>query len=164
MGIRETINEKPGMVVGVVAVVVVAALIVAFSWMRGSEAAPAAASGVAKSWYTVDDGKTWFADRADRIVPFQHQGKTAYRCYVWTADGGKTKFVSHLERLKPAVRAQYQDKDTIEPWQLIPGSEEVKPPLTGDSGWVDPASPQAMQIMTPRAPDGKGTPVPVPAE
>jgi len=109
-----------------------------------------------RAWYTADDGRTWFAGPGNKVVPFEHEGKQAYRCYVWTFDGGKTKFVSHLERLKPAVRARYGPQAEVEPWHLPPGAEEVKPPLTGDTGWIPEDSPQAAQLMIPTSPDGKG--------
>src|SRR5438093_6857424 len=103
MGLRETINRKPGAAIAV-SVLLIAAV---FSFLalraRGEREAGASAGGP-KAWYTIDDGRTWFADAANKVVPFEHQGKQAYRCYVWTCDGGKTKFVSHLERLSPQAR------------------------------------------------------------
>jgi len=32
-----------------------------------------------EAYYTIDDGTTWFVDDAQKIPPFDHNGKTAYR-------------------------------------------------------------------------------------
>src|SRR5213592_4495046 len=99
MGIREGINRHPKAVLAVSVALIVAMSSVAALHLMG-ERPPKPTPYGAKSWYTVDDGRTWFADDAAKLVPFQHDGKPAYRCYVWSCDGGKTKFVSHLERVK----------------------------------------------------------------
>lgn len=116
-----------------------------------------AAAGGEQAWFTVDDGQTWFADDAKLLPPFQHNGKTAYRCSVWTVDGGKTKFVSHLERLRPEAKqkAESMKNDPIGAATEL-AKIEVKLPLTGDKGWVDISSPNAPAIMRPKVPAGKG--------
>src|SRR5262245_24765748 len=100
MGIREAINRKPGIAIATTILALVALVVFIFLQFRSENDVRSPDRGGAKSWYTVDDGKTWFPDRANRVSPFDHQGKTAYRCHVWTCDDGKTTFVSHLERLK----------------------------------------------------------------
>ena len=162
MGIREAINRKPGSAIAVVALVLVALIVIMILQFRDGDELTASNGEGPRSWYTVDDGETWFLDRANRISPFDHEGKKAYRCYVWTCDDGKTTFVSHLERIKDSVRAGLKGKEEVEPWELIPGSFEFKPPLTGDSGWIDASSPAAIGVQTPRCPNG-GTGVPRPA-
>jgi hypothetical protein len=112
-------------------------------------------------WYTTDDGKTFFADDADRISPFEHNGKQAYRCYVWTCDGGKTKFVSHLERHKPSIWRARQAEGRVRPEDLTMSPFDVKPPLSGEGGWMDFSSPGGERIRTPRCPSGGGAPQPV---
>ena len=161
MGIRESINRHPGIALASLASVLAALSVIIFLNFRGGDDVVVAKDGGPKSFYTVDDGKSWFADRAKRVTPFEHEGKTAYRCYVWTCVDGKTTFVSHLERLKASVRAGLKGKDQVEPFELIPGSVEVKAPLTGDAGWVDSMSPDAITLQTPRCPGGKpGIPQP----
>jgi hypothetical protein len=126
----------------------------------GCDEQPASASMEGpKSWYTIDDGKSWFADSANKVVPFEHQGKQAYRCFVWSCDGGKTQFVSHLERLSAAGRRAFAGKDHVDPMELVPGSEEVKLPLTGNDGWMISTSAQAQSVRMPKCPErGGGTP------
>lgn len=52
-----------------------------------------------RAYYTADDGKTLFADDAERLPPFDHDGKPAVRAMVYSCDGGKTRFVGYLQKL-----------------------------------------------------------------
>jgi hypothetical protein len=156
MGIREAINGNPKLMVVSVLAIVGVALGVAVTRMWGNADSRIESPTVPLAWYTVDDGKTWFAGPGNKVTPFEHEGKTAVRCYLWTCDGGKTKFVSHLERLGPTMRNRYGPQAEVEPWKMPPGAEQVKLPNTGDTGWIGEEAPQASQIMIPRCPDGKG--------
>jgi len=167
MGIRDTMNQNPKVAVAVVGVVMVVAVgLLVAQLRRPGEGVPGLTPGV-KEWFTIDDGKTWFADDAMKLPPFEYQGKTAYRVRVWTCDGGKTTFASHLERINPEARARLEQ---MKPQQRIISPEyrmiEVKPPLRGEERWVPVGSRQAEEIMTPRCPHGH-TPEnlqPVPAQ
>ena len=141
-----------------VAVCAVCLTVGGWIWFGRADASRGARRSAApQMWYTIDDGKTWFADVANKVVPYDHQGKQAHRCFVWTCDGGKTKFVSHLERLSATGRRAFVGKDRIDPLELVPGSEEVKQPLTGDDGgWMPGTSPQAQSLRIPQCPNGKG--------
>jgi hypothetical protein len=156
MGIREAVNGRPGITAAVVVAVIAVALGFALKHLLAGQERVQTLQAP-KAWYTVDDGRSWFAGPGNKVCPFDHEGKTAYRCYVWSCDGGKTKFVSHLERLEPSMRHKYGPQAEVEPWKMPPGGEQVKLPGTGDSGWVGEESPQAAQIIVPRCPDGKGT-------
>src|SRR4029453_3783233 len=86
VGIRESLsrNTKTGYIVATaLALVAVAAMTFALARPTG----PRPPSGMA--YYSVDDGATWFADAADKPSPFDHQGKPAYRVYVWKCAHGK---------------------------------------------------------------------------
>jgi hypothetical protein len=152
MGVREVVNQRPGIVIACAAVAILIALALA---LMPSSATPQKRSGVPLDWYTIDDGKNWFADDARKNPPFDYQGKTAYRCRVWTCDDGKTKFVSHLERLTPDAKKKVEamkpeDRASSLEIQML----EVKAPLTGDKGWVGIRSRGAESITTPRCPNG----------
>ena len=54
---------------------------------------------VTQSYYSDDDGKTYFADDMNRVVPFDHNGKPAVLAYVYRT-GSETK-VHYLERFTP---------------------------------------------------------------
>ena len=161
MSIRETINRNRATTATVSMVAVAGVLAIVFA-TRAREPERATSQGGARAWYTTDDGRTWFADDANRVVPFDHNGVPAYRCYVWTCDAGTNQFVSHLERLSEQGRRSVAGSNRIDVLQLLPGTLEVKAPLTGDTGWVVTTSPQAEQIQTPRcAKDKSRVPRPV---
>jgi hypothetical protein len=121
---------------------------------------PSAGGGTPQEWYTIDDGKSFFADDVGKFPPFIYKGKPAYRCAVWTCDDGKTKFVSHLERIPPEVKMMLDKMETKKAMVMFdPSTMEVKLPQTGDQGWVSIRTPQADEIMKPKCPGGgSGTP------
>src|SRR5215210_5554852 len=89
VGIRETINKNPTQTAAITAGIIVLALILII-W----QACSGGGSGtIGKSYYTIDDGKTYFVDASNKIPPFMHEGKEAVRAHVFTCDNGKTKFV-----------------------------------------------------------------------
>jgi hypothetical protein len=132
--------KQRGKIVTAAAVVVAVAVVaVGVTMWRGGEEGVPPRPPPARAWTPVYDGQTRFADRDDQVVPFDHNGKPAYRCFVWTCDGGKTRFVSHLERLTAAGRQRATAGGAQArplPMELFPGSREVKRPRTGDQGWV----------------------------
>ncbi|HWP40813.1 MAG TPA: hypothetical protein VNL70_07795 [Tepidisphaeraceae bacterium] len=156
MGVRDSLNQNPKVAAVVIGVAILAAVGLLIAQLRStSDGVPGLTPGV-KEWFTIDDGKTWFADDGMKLPPFEHQGKIAYRVRVWTCDGGKTTFASHLERINAQAKAKLEqmkpEHRPISPeYQMI----EVKPPLTGDQGWVPVGTPQAAEIMTPRCPPGQ---------
>jgi hypothetical protein len=108
MGIRETLNRQKsiGLAVGVLLVVGAIGLFVTRYQGSGGHADLSAQ----KVFYTTDLSsadnalKAMFADRADRYPPFDHNGKEAVRVRVWTADDGKTRYISHFERFTPEAK------------------------------------------------------------
>jgi hypothetical protein len=125
-----------------------------------TSAASADIPHIDKSWYTTDDGKTWFADDKRRIPPFDHGGKPAVRCWVYTCDNGKTSFAGYLERFQPAAKKKLDALTSKtagaaaaapgEIEQLLTSGLEVKKP--GGESWVLSASPSAIPIREPRCP------------
>lgn len=156
MGIREKLNQSPSIAVLVVAVVLIASvLMIAFRITQDSGTGPAK-----QAYFTIDDGKTWFPDDNAKLSPFIKDGKPAHRVFVWTSDGGKTKFVSHLERYTEEARQKVEQalaqKQAFDPGLrqlLISSGIEVKAP--GESQWVKLGSPQGAKVATPQSPDGK---------
>lgn len=159
MGIRETLNQNPGITTGATAVVILLALgFIIYQFVGGS-----GNTVQSKAFYTVDDGKTWFSDDITKLAPFDHDGQTAYRCYVFTCDGGSTKFVSHLERYTDEAKKRIEemragaDKGGPPNPMMFEGimmnGVEVKDP--GQGQWVRQSDFQrAQQIMSPVCPDG----------
>lgn len=152
MNVPETIAARRGNF-AVVGLVFAAAAVFIFGPQFGCGDAGSGDPDSGSSWYTVDDGKTWFRAESTKLSPFDHEGKRAYRCYVFTCDGGRTKFVSHLERLPPDVLKKLTSGG-FDP--MANTGVEVKDPGTGDTGWVRAADPKAADIMTPRCPTDPG--------
>ena len=157
MGLRETLNENPRITTGVTVgiIVVILALIL---WPSGGGGAGGGAIAT-KAFYTIDDGKTWFADDSKKVPPFKKDGKDAYRAIVYKC-GGKT-FVNHMERFTPdaqkKLEALYAKGGAIanDPSMVGPINDaglEVKAP--GGKEWVKMIDPKAASVMRPNCPDG----------
>jgi hypothetical protein len=119
-----------------------------------------------QSFFSTDDGKTFFADSSSRIPPFDHDGKPAYGCYVFTNDGGKTKYVGWLFRYTDEGKRRLEQSRT-HPGGVVGSSIyeciEVKAPGTGDHGWLPCNNPEAARIQR-VAKTGESEPVQVAAE
>ena len=57
-----------------------------------------------RSYYTDDDGQTYFAGAGDLYPPFDHDGKPAVRCYVFKCPKTGVAFVGYLEKYSDATR------------------------------------------------------------
>jgi hypothetical protein len=172
MGIRETINQKPQIVtLATVLIIVVALGYIVFQFIGGSGSPSGSASSSGDAFYSTDDGKTYFADDASNMPPFEKNGQKAYRAYVFTCDGGKTKFVSYLERIPDAAMAEInklkaqrgQNAPPPSPSMLAmiaQQSVEIKQP--GQAKWISKRDPAAQAILAVKCPDGQtGSPDPI---
>lgn len=148
MGIRETLNENPGITTGITAGIIVLALGVIIWQTVGNNYPP---TPIARAFFSDDDGKTFFADSTDNIPPFDHNGKQAVKAVVFTCDNGKTKFVGYLERFSPAAKAKLQAAmDANRPdLGLMESTTEhdVQVKQVNGGQWYDQNSPQGQQIM-----------------
>ena len=99
MGLRETLNKNPAVAYVAAGTLLVAAIAVILWANRG---VPARLSEV---YYTDDNGKSWFADDVDRLYPFDHNGKQAYRAYVYQC-GSEPPFVHYVARITDSARAK----------------------------------------------------------
>lgn len=112
-----------------------------------------------RAWYTIDDGKTWFADAADKITPFEKDGKQACRVYLHSFDGGKTTVATKLERftdkaakaltsIRAAILKSHEPviEDREAEWHT-PACVEIKRP--GETLWKSAASEAAVKSCNP---------------
>jgi hypothetical protein len=132
-------------------------------------------SGRVKAFFSFDDGKSWFADDASKLPPFEKDGKQAVLAHVYRASNG-TVFVNHLERFKPDAKRALEsarnadstkadtsqdagaDRSAVQSAYIA--GREVKRP--GDAKWVSSANVrEAAQVMAIKAPDGRADAVPV---
>lgn len=149
MGIRERLNHPASVVV-----VVVLFLLTLFLIWIGRDKESAAQTFINKSYFSADDGATFFVDDANKVPPFDHNGKPAYRCMVYSKDGGKTLFVGYLLRYSPDAKAKFEAAlksndpgKSMHEGTILAASAEVKAP--GQSEWVSATSPAAAAIMNP---------------
>src|SRR5690348_348924 len=160
MGFAEEIEKNKRTVV-IVSVLVLVAIIVVV-WTLSGPSRPSLPSGKAKVFYSVDDGKTYFADDAEQLPGFDHGGKPAYKAQVYQCGDNGKPFVAYLVKVEDgarksaeAARAQGRGpKEVAEIWQ---GKIEVKKPGEGKwvpTGWRTPGE----KIMQVTCPDSKTTP------
>ena len=97
VGIRESLNKNPSITTGVTIGIIVIALL-AIVWQMWSSRPNI---NNIKSFYTVDDGKTWFEDQATKNPPFDYKGSPAYRAYVFKCGDSGKPFVAYMERFTP---------------------------------------------------------------
>ena len=145
------------------AVALLIGAVASFMMFRGRPdhaAAPTPRAGVDLAWYSHDDGQTWFAEKRNRLNYVTRDGKHAYRCWVYTCDGGKTKFAAYLERYAPEAQKQLEaivagkrpaDPAILE--QISANGIEVKKPGTGS--WISIAEPRATELREPVCPGGR---------
>ena len=157
MGIRETLNKNQQYTtIATIAIIVLAIAFIA--WQMMPERTPRI---MTKSYYTTDDGKSYFEDPADKLVPFDKDGKEAVRAHVFQCGSGGQPFVGYLEKLDPKVKAKLDDffADPKNKGKMMPGQLEaeesgrlVKKP--GGQRWVPEMSPAAPQVTTIKCKDG----------
>jgi hypothetical protein len=111
----------------------------------------------AKAFYTDDDGRTWFVDDAAKLSPFDHQGKLAFRCYVYqTAQG--MKFVVCEAKLPDEQRKALINADTKGRPPLMPSNAKLLLKQPGETEWHDGGPAEALRIFEHiKAPDGSGS-------
>ena len=160
MGIREQLNQNPAITTGVTIGVIVIALGFIVWQLFGGAGGP---SAVTEMYYTVDDGKTYFADDATKVAPFDHEGKEAVRCYVFKCSDGKP-FVAYLERMSKDAKTKYEaalaasknandnGQSMMEAEMLAAEGMEVKKP--GDPKWLVRSMPDADKVTMINCPDG----------
>lgn len=96
MGLREKMNQNPKIAGAVLGALLLTAGAVTVASMVDFHIGEGKIPDGSKAFFTVDDGKTWFAAERDKVPPFKYEGKDAVRCYVVEMNG-KT-FVSYMER------------------------------------------------------------------
>ena len=156
--LREKINKNPTQTAAITAAAIVLALVFIIWQACGG----GGGSGVGRSYYSIDDGKTFFVEASNKIPPFKHEGRDAVRAHVFTCDGGKTKFVGYLEMYSPQDKKMMEDamsgKAPPAAYAGYSGQAMVKRPGTGPQGWV-PLAPGTTQfyaqVVQVTCPDGK---------
>jgi hypothetical protein len=103
MSLREQINEHKKLA-SIGLVIVIVAILYMVSYRGHGENVDKLVPS--QAFFTFDDGKTWFVDSSKRIPPFEYNGKTAVRAYVFSKGGNN--FVGYLERFTPAAKEEME--------------------------------------------------------
>ena len=123
------------------ALLIVAAIIIGSQMFGGRESG---AGPVARNaFYTDDNGKTFFKDDINKVSPFDHGGKQAFRCNVFQDASGK-QFVGliyrHTDGGRREIEAYFPNRSKDPDGSTRRGIEErgmeVKPVMAGPSAWV----------------------------
>jgi hypothetical protein len=156
VGIRETLNENPGITTGLTAGIIVIALGIIIWETVATNSIPTTAT---EAFFSDDDGATFFVDSNSHIAPFDHDGKQAVRAQVFTCDNNKTKFIGYLERYsaeyrtKLAARAESKKPDMGLMQEAAASGIEVAAPHSNK--WVNRNSVEAAKIIdSVRCPNG----------
>jgi hypothetical protein len=154
IGIRQRMNENPRLTAGMIGVLVLICVAVVVLEVRAGR--HTIATHMPDSYFTVDDGQTFFVASGDNVPPFEYHGQTAVHAYLFQCNG--KRFVGYLERYTPAAHKQMvEGKDT--PATQIYGRELKRP---GDRDWVKSGDLKAAGKVTDvQCPDGSGTPEPI---
>lgn len=86
-----------------IALVLVGAIMLAYELWPVSHTSGTATG----SFYSDDDGRSYFSDTIYKFPPFDHNGKTAYRARVYQS--GRGKFVAYLERYNAEANKALDD-------------------------------------------------------
>src|SRR5271156_2802160 len=133
MSVRESLNSKPAVSVAIVAVAVFVCGWMIFHQLRPQEEPPPIVV-----FYTDDDGATWFTDNPGHIPPFDHNGKQAVRCNVFTA-GGKT-FVGYMRKVTPELASKIRANIGSSNAEVAAGTLVKRP---GDKEWIPMSDPRS---------------------
>jgi len=157
VGIRETLNKNQTLTTGATIAIIVIAIGV-IVWQMLPERAPRI---VTKSYYTNDDGKTWFEETSDKIVPFDKDGEEAVRAHLFRCGENGEKFVGYLEKLDPKVKSRVDEfqANPSNRGRVMPGQAEVEDngrlvKRPGDKNWIPENNPMAARITTIKCKDG----------
>jgi hypothetical protein len=153
-------NERPTIKISAAVLVIALAAIAIWSHFRSPEA-----RNSGKTFFSDNDGQTWFLDSDQLIPPFDHNGKQAVAAKVYRC-GWSKPFVGFLEKYSDAQRAlveqsrqsQLNHDATARTPMVLETSMDVKKP--GDPNWVRGGSEPAvyLKVTTVVCPDGSGTP------
>ena len=161
MGIRQKINENPAATTAITGgIILLAVLFIMWQACGGS----GGGTVNTKSFFSADDGKTWFIDESTNIPPYKTKdGRDAVRAQIFTCDDGKTKFCGYLEAYAPQDKmmleqmAKNQGKGAPASYMGYTGQPMVKKPGAPPTMWI-PLAPQTtaayQQVVQVRCPDG----------
>ena len=107
MSTRDKLNDNKKLGLGVAAAILIIALGIFSFQLRGAGDANAAPVPTS-AFYTDDNGKSFFKDDINKLSPFDHGGKQAYRADVFKGPDGQ-KFVGLIYRHTEGGRKEMEE-------------------------------------------------------
>jgi hypothetical protein len=136
MGLRETINQKKSVSIsGAIFLLMCAGTYLVYTQL------PTRPPKINKLYYTVDDGKTWFADSIYKTPPYDYNGQAAVRAMVYSYDHGDKTFCPFLQRYNSRTKKQLDDA-------VAQATRDGKP-LSSVTLFSSPAIGQGVEIKLP---------------
>jgi hypothetical protein len=166
MGLRQRVEKNPAgaAVAAVVALLLCSGWLVYYLWPSRSTDN----ISFSMTFYTEDDGKTWFAEGYDKLATdFRGPGgKEAVRAVVCQYTGGQKQFVGWMEKYSPRGKALLTE------FYADPANKRLPPPLEaqlekeklykrpGMTSWISAKSERGMVMVEniramPRNKDGE---------
>jgi hypothetical protein len=155
MELRSLMNGKPAVTISIcVGLVIIGAIFVLRS---GNVLKPKPKSVSVGHYYTADEGQTWEGDKFMLDPPFEKNGKTWIRVYVFTCGNGKP-FAGYLEKYTPEALAQINGVE--EAWMKTKtidamGNQGLLVKKLGSGDWVAKESVEGMDVIKVACPDGQ---------
>jgi len=155
MHIREKLNELRTLSITVSVVICAGALVLIFRQLH--EAGPHKPGLPSKTFYSDDDGKTWFLDEYMKITPFDHNGHPAYKVVVYRCNGGMPA-VAYLEKFSDSQQAAMKEispedvRDYTGRFMSFQEALDVKKP--GSNHWLSVESRGYIDTKIVTCPDG----------
>jgi hypothetical protein len=136
MDLRAAIHAKPGLTIGVcVALVLVGGL---FVWQGTKGRSSGPHYPALGNYYTADEGQTRIADKWSVVPPFDRDGNTYVRVFVFSCSDGKP-FAGYLEKFTPEAQAAISSEEMehlkIAKIQEL-GDHGLLVKRPGDANWV----------------------------
>lgn len=157
MSVRENIEKRKPIVIGAAILAIVVAGVVIASQMRDAMGT----AGPGDAYFTNDDGKTFFADDAQKLTPFDKDGKPAVRAHVFECGGERV--VGYMSRMTVGAKQAFEEANKYKGTGKAPpnamelamigqtGTEVKKP---GTDKWVPQSHPSSTAIRAFQCPDG----------
>jgi len=153
MGIRQTLNERPALAVGLAISFIAIAIAMVVWQIGGSRQGTSNAGGIAsdQDYFSDDDGKSYFADSKTKFAPFMHNGKAAYLAGVFRCGEKGTPFVAYLGKYPDDVRQRLEAElkggsSAVRVGRIASAGMLVKKP--GQAKWVSPGEMDAYTKIT----------------
>jgi hypothetical protein len=128
---------------------------------------PQKKADLSQSYFTDDDGASWYVDSEYLVPPVDHNGKTAVFAQVYSYAKGDKQFCAYMTRysdsakkkLEAAIadaKSRGQSPNSVSLFQdrgFMQSAIEVKKPGAGNQ-WINQSDPRAIDVISVHAPDG----------